>query len=345
MLKNANEKGEIILDEFYCKICDVYCSNKYKLKSHYTSTKHNMRIQGGEIGKKGGESGTYHCSICNFHSHRKDKLNNHYNTVKHINNLNLNKYRCDCGKIYTHKSSLCKHKKLCNNISFSNEAETNKTEPDIVNAIMEVVKQNNEFKELLVEQGKQLAEQNKQIIELSSKPTTTNNTNNTTNNNNSFNLNFFLNETCKDALNITDFISQLHVGIKDLEETGRLGYADGISKIFINGLKQLGINQRPVHCSDAKRETIYIKDKNQWEKDDEEKVKLTNAIRKVAHKNIEQIAVWTEAHPEYMDYNSKYNEKYMKLIGEAMPGATYAESDKNYRKIARNITKETIIDK
>ena len=118
MLKNANEKGEIILDEFYCKICDVYCSNKYKLKSHYTSTKHNMRIQGGEIGKKGGESGTYHCSICNFHSHRKDKLNNHYNTVKHINNLNLNKYRCDCGKIYTHKSSLCKHKKLCNNISF-----------------------------------------------------------------------------------------------------------------------------------------------------------------------------------------------------------------------------------
>ena len=214
------------------------------------------------------------------------KLNNHYNTVKHINNLNLNKYRCDCGKIYTHKSSLCKHKKLCNNISFSNEAETNKTEPDIVNAIMEVVKQNNEFKELLVEQGKQLAEQNKQIIELSSKPTTTNNTNNTTNNTNSFNLNFFLNETCKDALNISDFVNQLHVGIKDLEETGRLGYADGISKIFINGLKQLEINQRPVHCSDAKRETIYIKDKNQWEKDDEEKPKFAKIGKEIDFSSI-----------------------------------------------------------
>ena len=139
-------------------------------------------------------------------------------------------------------------------------------------------------------------------------------------------------------------ISQLQVGIKDLEETGRLGYADGISKIFINGLKQLEISQRPVHCSDAKRETIYIKDKNQWEKDDE-KVKLTKAIKSVAHKNIEQIAVWTEAHPEYMNYNSKYSEKYMKILGEAMPGATYAESDKNYKKIARNITKETIIEK
>ena len=160
-----------------------------------------------------------------------------------------------------------------------------------------------------------------------------------------FNLNFFLNETCKDALNISDFISQLHVGIKDLEETGRLGYAEGISKIFINGLKQLEINQRPLHCSDVKRETIYIKDENQWGKDNEEKTKLTKAIRKVAHKNIEQIAVWTEKNPEYMDYNSKYSEKYMKLIGEAMPGATYEESDKNYKKIARNITKKSIIEK
>ena len=130
-----------------------------------------------------------------------------------------------------------------------------------------------------------------------------------------------------------------------MEETGRLGYAEGISKIFINGLKQLEINQRPVHCSDGKRETIYIKDKNQWEKDDDEKVKLTKAIRSVAHKNIEQISVWTGEHPEYMENNSKYNEKYMKLLYEAMPGSTKEESDKNYKKIARNITKETIIEK
>ena len=304
----------------------------------------------------------YECIICDYNTSRKSSYDKHLITRVHTYRTELNKieqnainsiknkpkFICTkCNKCYTARNSLWYHSKKCV------ETKTNIKEPEIntnehfftPNIIMEMMKQNNEFKELLVEQGKQMAEQNKQIIELSSKPTTTNNNNNTTNNNNNFNLNFFLNETCKDALNITDFISQLHVGIKDLEETGRLGYADGISKIFINGLKQLEINQRPVHCSDAKRETIYIKDKNQWEKDDEEKVKLTKAIKSVAHKNIEQIAVWTEKHPEYMDYNSKYSEKYMKILGEAMPGATYAESDKNYKKIARNITKETIIDK
>ena len=178
-------------------------------------------------------------------------------------------------------------------------------------------------------------------MKLSSKPTTTNN--NTTNNN--FNLQFFLNETCKDALNISDFIEQLQVGTKDLEETGRIGYAAGISRIFINGLKKLNVNQRPVHCSDAKRETIYIKDGDQWEKDNDEKVKLTNAIRDVAHKNIEQIQVWTELHPEYTDLKSKYNDRYMKLIGEAMSGSTNEETYRNYKKIARNIMRETIIPK
>ena len=205
---------------------------------------------------------------------------------------------------------------------------------------MAMMKQNNEFKDLLVEQNKQNKELTKQIIELSSKPTTTNNT---TNNTNNFNLQFFLNETCKDALNITDFINQLQVGTKDLEETGRLGYAAGISKIFINGLKQLNVNQRPVHCSDIKRETIYIKDGNQWEKDNDENTKLTNAIRDVAHKNIEQIQVWTEKHPEYSDLKSKYNDRYMVLIGEAMSGSTKEETNKNHKKIARNIMRETII--
>ena len=195
--------------------------------------------------------------------------------------------------------------------------------------------QNNEFKELLIEQ-------NKQIIELSSKPTI-NNSNNTTNN--SFNLHFFLNETCKDALNITDFVSQLQVGIKDLEETGRLGYVEGISKIFINGLKQLDINQRPVHCSDSKRETMYIKDENHWTKDDIENVILTNAIKDVAHKNIQQIPIWSKAHPEHKDITSKCNDIYMKLVSEAMSGTTMEESDKNYKKIARNIMKESVIDK
>ena len=313
MDNNGNKNLHKSCLKFRCDICDYYTSNRYNFKEHILTPKH-QKIQ--EM-------------ITN------DNINNQDAGI--AGNL---ANTCHCGKKYKYTSGLSRHKKKCSLMpeKIQNVIKTNKTEPDVINMIMEVVKQNTEFKELIIEQ-------NKQIIELSSKPTITNNTTNNNTTNNSFNLQFFLNETCKDALNITDFVSQLHVGIKDLEETGRLGYAEGISKIFINGLKQLEINQRPVHCSDAKRETIYIKDKNQWEKDDEEKVKLTKAIRSVAHKNIEQIAVWTEAHPEYMNYNSKYSEKYMKLIGEAMPGATYEESDKNYKKIARNITKETIIGK
>ena len=298
-------------DNFVCEMCDFKCIYKCDYNRHIMRPKHLNMFTGHEM------------EIKNEKKRKKTKKN---------------EFVCNiCDKQFMTKSGLWKHNKISDCISLSNVTESNKTEPNVIHMIMEVVKQNNEFKELILEQ-------NKQIIELSSKPTTTNN-NTTNNNNNSFNLNFFLNETCKDAINISDFVSQLHVGINDLEETGRLGYAEGISKIFINGLKQLEINQRPVHCSDGKRETIYIKDKNQWEKDDDEKVKLTKAIRSVAHKNIEQISVWTEKHPEYMENNSKYNDKYMKLLYEAMPGSTKEESDKNYKKIARNITKETIIEK
>ena len=288
----------------------------------------------------------FECELCDFICSKQSNLNKHVMTPKHINrtfrtkkmpkNAEKNKleFTCEnCNKSYNFRNSLWYHSKKCIIIN-QNEIETNKTDVNVINMIMEVVKQNSEFKELIVEQ-------NKQIIELSSKTVI----NNTTTNNNSFNLQFFLNETCKDAINISDFVKQLQVGVKDLEETGRIGYAEGISKIFINGLKQLNVNQRPVHCSDSKREIIYIKDANHWTKDDNENAGLTNAIRDVAHKNIQQIPVWTEEHPEHKDLSSKYNDKYMKLVSEAMPGSTKEESDKNYKKIVRNIMKGTIIEK
>jgi hypothetical protein len=146
-------------------------------------------------------------------------------------------------------------------------------------------------------------------------------------------------------MNIMDFVSQLQVGIKDLEDTGRLGFAEGISKIFINGLKQMDVSDRPIHCSDFKRETLYIKDKDQWSKDNEDKSVLTNAIKHVAHKNIKQISVWTKDHPEYNDSTSKQNDKYLKIVSESMSGSSQEETNKNYIKIIKNIVKETLIDK
>jgi len=182
-----------------------------------------------------------------------------------------------------------------------------------------LLKENSEFKQLMIEQ-------NKTMIELAKNTGSYNNSHNTTNNtNNNFNINFYLNETCKNAMNIMDFVSQLPVSIKHLEDTGRLGFAEGISKIFIDGLKQLNVTDRPIHCSDFKRETIYIKNNNEWNKDTDNKPILTNAIKHVAHKNIKQISEWTKIHPDYNDSSSKENDKYLKIVSESMSGISEEE--------------------
>jgi hypothetical protein len=232
-------------------------------------------------------------------------------------------------------SGLSRHRKNCNNNTQIIEHPINEiNQQQLVDYLM---KENSEFKQLMLEQ-------NKHMLELAKNSGNHNNSHNT-NSNNSFNLNVFLNETCKDAMNIMEFVDQLQVSVKDLEETGRLGYSEGISKIFINGLKQINISDRPIHCADSKREIVYIKDKNQWNKDDDNKSLLTNAIKHVAHKNMKQIREWTKVNPEYNDSSSKQNDRYLKIVSNSMNGLTEEETNKNYNKIIKNITKETVIEK
>jgi len=197
----------------------------------------------------------------------------------------------------------------------------------------------------LIEQNQ---EQGKQIVELSKNNQTNNITNNNvnnTNNNTSFNLNVYLNDTCKDALNINEFVDSLVLSVKDLEETVRVGYANGISKIFINGLQKLDVCKRPLHCSDVKRSTLYVKNANQWIKETEDKPILTKAIKQVANKNIQNIFEWQKRNPEYRDPESKQNDRYNKLICETMSGSSTEEQLKNYEKIVSNVVKEVVIDK
>jgi hypothetical protein len=153
-------------------------------------------------------------------------------------------------------------------------------------------------------------------------------------------MNFFLNEKCKDALNIMDFVSSLQLQLQDLEETGRLGYIQGISRIFINGLKELDIHKRPIHCSDVKRETLYIKDNDSWEKEDADKKKIKGAIKYVSLKNAKQINEWTKEHKGYNDSANKNSDKYLKLIMEANGG-----EPEELNKIIKNISTNVIIDK
>jgi hypothetical protein len=244
-----------------------------------------------------------------------------------------NPFMCQiCNKVYKDNSGLWRHNKKCKIISNKDNINNDDKQQQLIDYLM---KENSEFKHFMLEQNKQMI----QLAQNAGHNITTNN------NTNTFNLNFFLNETCKNAMNIMDFVSQLHVGITDLEETGRLGFAEGISKIFINGLKDIDISDRPIHCSDSKRETLYIKNNDQWLKESEDKAVLTNAIKHVAHKNMKQISEWTKINPEYNDSESRQNDKYLKIVSEAMSGSSQEETNKNYTKIIKNIVKETVIDK
>jgi hypothetical protein len=280
----------------------------------------------------------FSCITCDYYTIRKSSYDKHLTTLKHYKLTEANKkiakscahdndtiFSCDfCDKNFRSRVGLWKHKKKC-----YEDPQTNSSNDKEL--IMMLIKENSEFKNMIIK-----------VLENGTH--NTNNSHNTTNNNN-FNLNFYLNETCKNAMNITDFISQLNVGIKDLEETGRLGFSEGISKIFINGLKQIDVTDRPIHCSDSKRETLYIKDSDEWVKDNDDKSILTNAIKTVAHKNIKKISEWQKLYPEFNDPSSKQNDKYLKIICESMSGGSKEETDKNYNKIVKNIVKETIIDK
>jgi hypothetical protein len=245
---------------------------------------------------------------------------------------------CLCGKKYKHSSSLCKHKKLCTynekQIVPFEEAKPSAISEELV---IQLIKQNQELQQILFEQSSKIcdiAKDGKYVV-----------TNNNTTNNNQFNLNIFLNEQCKDALNLADFIDSLDVKMQDLEDTSRLGYADGISQIFISGLKKLSLYSRPIHCSDMKRDIIYVKNQNIWEKEDEDRSHITLAIKKIGHKNMKQISEWQKANPEYNDPESKTNDKYMKMLCNVMSGSTVEEQKKNINKIIKNVSKEVTIDK
>jgi len=289
----------------------------------------------------------FFCKICDYGTSKKSSYDNHLYSNKHEksmkNQLIMPKlcpkqFTCEkCQKSYKDNSGLWRHKKKCTNeIIVINEEFDEKDKIKETEALIQyLMKENTEFKQLILDQNKQMLEMAKN----------SGHNNNNTTNNNSFNINFFLNETCKNALNIMDFVNQLQVGIKDLEETGRLGFSDGISKIFINGLKDLDVSLRPVHCSDLKRETLYIKNDDQWNKETEGKVILSNAIKHVASKNMKQIPVWQKANPEYNNPESKQNDRYIKLICNTMSGSTKEEQEQNINKVIRNVSKEVIIDK
>jgi hypothetical protein len=282
----------------------------------------------------------YFCENCEFLSSNKKDYSRHLATDKHKILTNPNEkpqgsqiFTCNCGKIYKHMSSLCAHKKTCiteNNVGKGEEIAAMK---EIMKYLM---KENSEMKTMMIEQQNMVLE----VVKNGTHNTTTTHTNS---HNKAFNLQFFLNETCKEAMNIGEFVDSLKIQLSDLEKVGELGYIEGISNIIVKNLKELDVTKRPVHCTDKKRETVYIKDNNIWEKD-EDKTHMHKLIKKVAFKNVNMFAKFKEEHPDCMKYHSTHNDKYNKIVYESMGGKGDNDFEKN-EKIIKNVLKQVVVNK
>jgi hypothetical protein len=310
-----------VVEKFYCEKCDYYTSKKFNYDKHNTTRKH---------------------------------LGNN-NKIINIEDLELDKnntYNCECGKKYTYIQGLYKHKKLCyknkknENIIKKNEnIIQNNKKIDAENIIINhLIKQNMSLITTTEEFKIMMAEQNKMMLEIANKAAAASNVNNTINNvsNQQFNLNLFLNETCKDAMNLSDFIENLHVSMEDMEKTGELGFAKGMSRIIMNNLNAIDVCKRPIHCSDVKRETLYVKHNGVWEKEDEERKRTKEIIYKVSCLNEKQLIKWRDL-PRNKGYDKSdhtKNDEFMNLVME-INKLRNEEIDK----VITSISKHVAIDK
>ena len=305
----SNENLPKICFKFYCDICDYGTSKKSSYNDHLISSKHQKSMNG--------------------------KQNSNENLPKICPEFNCK----NCNKKYKDNSGLWRHKKKCfvvnneNNNDVQNNDIKNSDNTDKDDLINYLMKENQEFKNL--------------ILEIVKKDTYNNNINNTTNTNShnkTFNLQFFLNETCKDAMNIMDFVDSIKLQLTDLEKFGKLGFVEGISNIIVKNLNSLDETMRPVHCTDTKREVMYVKDENKWEKENENKQKMRKAIKGVVRKNSKLLNDFRAKHPDCIKSDSRYSDQYNKLVVEAFGGKGDNDLEKE-DKIIRNIAKQVTINK
>lgn len=308
ILATKNEQNEH--EEYFCKYCDYKCSKKFNWNRHILTAKH----------KKSANSN-------NFTTISEQNEQNDYTTQ---NKETYKQYICDgCSKQYNDRTGLWRHRKKCTPILQKQYSLNNNINDSQFQLFTDVIKTT--------------------VIEVMKNGMVTNNNNshNSTNNshNKTFNLNFYLNETCKDAINIEDFVKSIKVQLEDLENTGRVGYVDGVSDIIINNLNSINTHKRPIHCTDEKREVLYIKNDGEWIKEADSKPILTKAIKTIANENIKAISEWKNLYPDCIKADSKKNNLYLKIVSNSMSGVTTEECEKNYNKIIKNIVKGTIIDK
>jgi hypothetical protein len=279
------------------------------------------------------------CEKCHYYTSKKSSFDNHLLSLKHNKETeNMLNYICvKCNRTFNDRSGLWKHNKKC---SIVTTTETTSETNSLTNAVLDLVKSNQELQQQMLEVCKTNSTNN--VINTN----TTNNvqTINNNSNNKSFNLNVFLNETCKDAMNMKDFVDSIQITLTDIENMGKLGFVNGISNIIVNRLKAIDVHLRPVHCTDQRRETMYVKEKNQWNKEEEDNKNIRRFIQLVAHKNTKNLNLFKNKHPDCLEYNSKYNDQYNKIVMETFGGYGNTDYDSE-NKIIRKLVKELAIDK
>jgi hypothetical protein len=290
----------------------------------------------------------FNCEKCDFKCSKQSNWSTHLLTRKHQNRMKLNEkneinaapsFVCKkCSRSYKARNSLWYHENKCS----SNIVVNDKINADLIERILEdrqrILDDNAELRNFIIEQSKLTTDTVNKAIDLC-KPVNNNTTIN--NNNQRFNINVFLNETCKDAINFSDFVKNIQITYEDLENNARLGFVNGISKIFLDNLKQLDVNERPIHCTDVKRETMYIKDENIWTKQSDDE-KLQKAIQTVSYRGMGKLAEWKQENPEYKDCNSDFSQKCLDIQLQTLAGS---ERGVYYPKVIHTLARETIVEK
>lgn len=304
--ENANEKIPIFLE---CKICDYITSSKKDFNKHISTAKHKKGINANDFG---------------------------INPSKKIKN----NFQCLCGKIYQHQSSYCRHKKKCNNFAIVCDDELANIDGningngEIKSILMDVLNDNKELRCIIKQQSEQLNKQSQQISELI--PRIGNNNNNVINNKNKFDINIFLNEKCKDAISIDDFIKKIEITVSNLLLTKEKGLIEGVSNIFIENMNKLSLYERPIHCTDVKRETLYIK-QDEWKKD-ERQIIVKDALKQLAFKQAKYVSKWKDDNPDFLK-NDKKKDDFIQITKNVMCDISTEQG-----KIIKNICKDTHIN-
>jgi hypothetical protein len=326
---------------FHCELCDYSTSRKGTFTDHLLTRKHKNQSK---IPQNSAEN--FHCETCDFTTSKKSHYDNHLLTLKHKNSAKFRKnvcqnektYECSCGRNYKDASGLWRHRKLC--IYKEDEKAENiiLSTPEPHQLISYLIKENKELKTLLEKQSEEAKDMMLQVI----------GNNNTINSHNkTFNLQVFLNETCKDAMNFSDFMNTIQPNLQDVENVGKNGYINGISDIVIRYLTALDIKKRPVHCSDSKRETIYIKENNVWGEEDlsQEENKMLQLVWDVRDKNANNVHKWRELYPQCLKPYSDKTDQYNYIVHEALGGDVKLTKKEKEAKIISKIAKSIFIDK